>query len=207
MHHKNNLYFGLLLAALLVAGCKLGSVTGKTPETTPSTSTATKEFAIRSFKEKSKELADFSAAPHLDPKAKIKGKIALVTRSSTGYDSMETFNDESTDYDQKALDDYGFVKDEVALKAEEIDTLVQIISKKGKQIGEYTTTDGRRIPAFALESEVSVIDYKTPAIIARKMFISNQLDKNIKVDSSTEERRAFFPSAEIGKYLKSLRGK
>jgi hypothetical protein len=215
MNQKNNLQlFGLLLpiAAFLVFGCKLGNLTTKSPETSGpvnsnTTSTPTKESLIISFKDKAEELEKFSAALYLTPKSKIKGKIAIVTKSSSGYYSMDIFNEAGTDFNEKILDYYGLTKDDLALKVEEIDTLIQIVCNKGKQIGEYSLTDGSRIPAYALESEVSVIDYKAPAIFARKTFISKDLDKNIKIDSSTTERKAYFPFADIGKYIKSLRSK
>lgn len=213
MNKKNNLHLlGLLLAGLLILSCKLGGLTGKTTEETSTPtysntpSTPSTESIIKAFHEKAEELGKFSAAVKLNPKAKVKGKVALVTKSSSGYYSLDGLNEDGT-YDEKDLGYYGLTKDDLALKVEEIDTLVQTYCNKGKQLGTYNTTDGRSLPAYALDCEVSVIDYKAPAIFARKTFIGKELDKNIKVTSDITERNAFLPIIEIGNYIKSLRGK
>jgi hypothetical protein len=216
MNKKQNLRLSwLVMAMLLVFGCKLGGLMDKSSQTTNSSNssnsgkepTETKESIIKNFQGKAKELGAFTAPVKLNPKARVKGKVAIVNISSFGNYSMDGFNDGGTDYDQKELDVYGLAKDDLAIRVEELDTLVRTVCKKGKQLGQYRTTDMRTIPAYALDCEVSVIDYKAPAVVARKTFVSKELDDSIKIDSSTTERNAYRPSTEIGNYVKSLRTK
>ena len=211
MRNKNNIYLlALLVTIFLVFGCNLfkkrntnvANTNAATPSPTNTPSLADDLFQLDGKKE---ELAKFTAPVKLDPKAKVKGKVAIVVGEDDYYYTLEGTN--YSDFDEEELKGYGLTKDDAASKIEEIDTLVQTNCKKGKQIGTYKITDGRVIPAYALNCETLVIDYKAPAVFAKKSFYSDDLSDNIEVSSTTDERTAYRPTEQIQKFIKNLREK
>ncbi len=214
MHHRNNLYLiGMIAAVFFMFSCSSGNVINTSKNSTSTTSSPTPAGTpsmpanIKEFKTKIQELCDFIVKDRLDPKAKIKGKVALVQINNSRYCSLDVLNKEETDFDTKTLEAYGLTKDDMALKLEDINTLVQNKCSQGKQIGTYTLESGRAIPAYQLDCEVSVIDYKNRATVAMKKFVGKELDKSIQTDNSITEKNAYMPSKEIEKYIKSLREK
>ena len=90
---------------------------------------------------------------------------------------------------------------------EELDTLVQTNCSKGKRISSYRTSDGNSIPAYALECETLVFDYKAPAVIARKKFQSQEFVDSLKVSPSTTDVTAMRPTEQVQRYIKGLRSR
>jgi len=209
MHKKINCALVLTLLLLLVFGCK--SLTGSKSDTpansnTPANSKATSGAdKIKELKAKAEELGALDAPVKLDPKAKIKGKVAFVIVSADGRSELEGFEGDAL-Y-ENGIVDYGFTKSEVAASTDEIDYLIQIKCSQGKQIGTYDTTDGRKLPAYELKCDVNVIDYKAPAVVARKSFTSKRLDEDIKIDPSTTQKNAHLPRRDISDFLDSVREK
>jgi hypothetical protein len=150
------------------------------------------------------ELGKFTAPERLDPAAGVKGKVAIVEGEEGSY-TLEGFD--YTDYDEEELQAYGLTKNELALKVEEIDTLVQTNCSKGRKISSYKTPDGGSIPAYALECETLVFDYKAPAVIARKKFHSEEFVDSLNVTSSTTDVTAIRPTEQVQKYIKGLRSR
>jgi hypothetical protein len=160
--------------------------------------------SFKDFQNEAKEIGSVSAPLKLNPKAKIKGKIALIEKSDYGTYEMKGFSYDGSDYYQFDLDKYDLAKDKLAVKREEIDTLILRSCDKGKQIGQYSVSDGSKIPAFALDCKVSIIDYRIPAVVAEKKFSSRELAKDIKITSATKEWTAYEPSEEMEKYIKNF---
>ena len=216
MQNKNNLYLlGLVLVILFGFGCSCGLINAlQQPGTTTTTNTntasptpsATPSLSekIYEFEKNKEDLGKFTAPVKLDPKAKVQGKVAII-EGEDNYYALQGIK--YSDFDEEGLKDYGLTKDDMALKTDEIDTLVQTNCKKGKKIGSYKVTDGRIIPAYALNCETLVFNYKTPAVFAKKSFYSSDLSDNIEVSSTTTERTAYRPTEQIQKFIKSLRGK
>lgn len=201
----------LLLLALAVAfGCKFGNtkstgsnttgVNGATP--TPSAPPLTE--VILDFDSKKDELGKFSAPTQLDPKASVRGKVAIVEGEEGRY-TLEGFD--YYQFDEEELKGYGLAKGDLALKVEEIDTLVQTNCDKGRRISSYRSSDGRSIPAYALECETLIIDYKAPAVIARKKFQSQDFVDSLNLSSSTTDVTAIRPTEQVQRYIKGLRGR
>lgn len=161
MHNRNNLcLIGVLVAVFFMFSCSSGNVMNTSKDSTSTTSSPTPARTpsmsdnIKEFKTKIQELCDFIVKDRLDPKAKIKGKVALVQISNSRHCSLDVLNKEETDFDTKTLEVYGLTEDDMALKLEDIDTLVQNKCSQGKQIGTYTLESGRAIPAYQLDCEV-----------------------------------------------------
>lgn len=212
MHGKNSsqLPFLLLLVLAVAFGCKFantnspGSKTAGVKSSTPTPTATPLSMVILDFDSKREELGEFTAPDRLDPAARVKGKMAIVEGEEGSY-TLEGFD--YYDYDEEELQAYGLTKDDLALKVEEIDTLVQTNCSKGRKISSYKLPDGSSIPAYALECETLVFDYKTPAVIARKKFHSEEFVDSLKVSSSTTDVTAIRPTEQVQKYVKSLRGR
>lgn len=197
----------LLLVLVIAFGCKFSnreSTDSKSAGATPTPTATPLSMVILDFDSKKEELGKFTASTRLDPEATVKGKVAIVEGEEGSY-ALEGFD--YYDYDEDELEAYGLTKDDLALKVEEIDTLVQTNCSKGRRISSYTTTDGKSIPAYALECETLVFDYKAPAVIARKKFQSANFVDSLKVSPSTEDVTAIMPTEQVQKYVKGLRGR
>ncbi len=207
---KNN--FGLVvlvLLALTAVSCQLADMLKGSSQSSRSSNvnfanTQPAKPNFKDFQAKAEELGKLSPPVKLEPKAKMKGKIAVVEKTNYGTFSVKGFHHEGVEYYEYDLNNYNLTKEQLALKTDEIDTLVQIGCDKGKAIGQYNVTGGRTIPAFALNCKVSMIDYKTPAVVAQKTFVSTKLEKDIKVYDSTKEYTAAIPYTEIEKYIKNF---
>lgn len=207
---NNSISIVLIVLAAVSIGCgMLGNLGGQPDKIyTPTNTNASEEQPVKpdfkAIQSKAEDLAKFSPPVRLDPKAKIKGKVAFVEKSvyATTF-KIKGFNYEGTDYYQLDLDDYDLTKEQLATKEDEIDTLVQIRCDKGKSIGTYNVSDGRMLAAYAVNCKVSVIDYKTPAVTAQKTFSSRKLPKEIKVYGD-EKEIMYGPYTEIKDYIESL---
>ena len=197
----------LMLTLIIAFGCKFSNTKGTNsnsagPSPTP---TATPlSMVILDFDSKREELGEFTAPNQLDSGAGVKGKVAIVEGEEGSY-TLEGFD--YTDYDEDELEAYGLTKDDLALKVEEIDTLVQTNCSKGRRISSYTTSDGKSIPAYALECETLIFDYKAPAVIARKKFHSEDFVDSLKVSKGTEDITAIRPTEQVQRYIKGLRSR
>ena len=196
----------LMLALVIAFGCKFSNRNSTNSDSAPTpTPTATPlSMVIMDFDSKKEELGEFTASTRLDTDAAVKGKVAIVEGEEGSY-TLEGFD--YYDYDEEELEAYGLTKDDLALKVEEIDTLVQTNCSKGRRINSYTTSDGKSIPAYALECETLVFDYKTPAVIARKKFHSEDFVDSLKVSPTTTDVTAIRPTEQVQKYIKGLRGR
>ena len=201
----------LLLLVLAVAfGCKFGNTNSTGSKTaggsgsTPTPTATPLSMVIFDFDGKKEELGKFTAPDRLAPAARVQGKVAIVEGEEGSY-TLEGFD--YTDYDEEELQAYGLTKNDLALKVEEIDTLVQTNCSKGRRISSYKTPDGGSIPAYALECETLVFDYKAPAVIARKKFHSEEFVDSLKVSSATTDVTAIRPTEQVQKYIKGLRSR
>ena len=211
MAEKNSLKFPVLLLLLaVVLGCKfMGTRKTNSKDTganRPSPTPTSRPLAmiILDFDSQKDDLGKFTAPARLDPDAEVKGKVAIVEGDEGSY-SLEGF--EYVDYDEKELLAYGLTKEELALSVEEIDTLVQTNCVKGRRVSSYRTSDGKTVPAYALECDTLVFDYKAPAIIARKKFRSEEFADRLELSTSPTDITALMPSEQVQRYVKSLRGR
>ena len=209
MPDKNSSKFPVLLLLLaVVLGCKfMGTRNSKeTSANRPSPTPTSRPLSmiILDFDSQKDELGKFTAPARLDPAAEVKGKVAIVEGDEGSY-TLEGF--EYVNYDEEELRAYGLTKEELALSVEEIDTLVQTNCVKGRRLSSYSTSDGKTVPAYALECETLVFDYKAPAIIARKKFRSEEFADRLELSSSPTDITALMPSEQVQRYVKSLRGR
>lgn len=197
----------LLLALVIAFGCKFSntrSTDSKSAGATPTPTATPLSMVILNFDSKREELGEFTAPTRVDSEAGVKGKVAIVEGEEGSY-TLEGFD--YVDYDEEELEAYGLTKDDLALRLEEIDTLVQTNCSKGRRISSYRTSGGNSIPAYALECETLVFDYKAPAVIARKKFHSQDFVDSLKVSPSTTDVTAIRPTEQVQKYIKGLRSR
>lgn len=212
MKKQTNLIVLLFLASTAIGCSIVGNLMKSSTRTYDSANTAAntkvntepEKPKFQALKDKADELGKLSPPVKLDPKAKIRGKYAIVQK--TYYDTIELKGihpdlNASFDYD---LDNYGLNKQQLAVNADEIDTLIQINCEKGAAIGQYNVADGRVIPAYAVNCKISIIDYKTPAVVAEKTFVGKKLDKDTKVYDSTKDVTAHMPYEAMEKYMKKF---
>jgi hypothetical protein len=153
-----------------------------------------------SMKDKAEELAKLSPPLKLDPKAKIKGKVALVEKGQ--FDAkMDFFNVYYKEINESTVSSYGLTPEMPAYKPEEIDTLIQTICTKGKVIGQYE----KGVTGYANNCKVSLIDYKNNLIFAQKTFTNSKPDKTISaVYAGSKEFIVITPFTQIQDYVKSF---
>jgi len=195
----------LLLALAVVLSCKFGNTknsNSKTSTASPSPSAPSLSELVLDFDSKKEDLGKFTAPTQLDPAARVKGKVAIVEGEEGRYE-LEGFD--YYQYDEEELAAYGLTKDDLALKVEDIDTLVQTNCNKGRKVTSYRTSDGKSIPAYALECDTLVIDYKTPAVIAQKKFHSEQFVDTLNLSPATTDVTAIRPTEQVKRYVKGLR--
>jgi hypothetical protein len=209
---KNTLSFiALIILAVSFTGCSVvNSVRHKVapPNTPESSKPATDKPLVRSNTEnliaKAKEIAETSFPLKLNPKAKAKGKILMIARSEFKSVGVKGFDFNGDDYYQFDLDTFGLKKENLAVKPDEIETVILKTCDKGKQIGQYAMSGGKKIPAYALDCKVSIIDYRLPAVVAEKKFPSQGMYDDIMTSNSAKEWVAGEPSTEINKYIKDF---
>jgi len=208
MSTKNGSQLPVLLLALVVAfGCKFSNTKSSGSKTTGSTPTPTASplsLVILDFDSKRDELGKFTAPTKLDPEAGVKGKVAIVEGEEGSY-TLEGF--EYTQFDEEELKAYGLTKEDLALKVEDIDTLVQTNCNKGRRITSYKTSDGKSIPAYALECETLIFDYKAPAVIGQKKFHSEDFVNTLNLSPATTDVTAIRPTEQVQRYIKALRSR
>ena len=197
----------LLLPLVIAFGCKFSNTKSTNSKSTganspsPTATASPLAMVILDFDSKREELGEFTASDRLDPDASVKGKVAIVEGEEGSY-TLEGFD--YYNYDEEELQAYGLTKDDLALRLEEIDTLVQTNCSKGRKISSYTTSDGKSIPGYALDCETLVFDYKAPAVIARKKFRSEDFVDSLKVSPGTTDVTAIRPTEQVQRYIKDL---
>jgi GYF domain 2 len=153
-----------------------------------------------SMKDKAEELAKLSPPLKLDPKLKIKGKVALVEKGKYAAE-VKGFDAYYKQINETDLASYGLTKEMLAFKPEEIEILIQTICTKGKPIGRYE----QGVTGYANNCKVSLTDYKNNVIFAQKTFINAKPDKSISsVYAGSKEFIALTPFTEIQDYVKSF---
>jgi hypothetical protein len=169
--------------------------------------TTSNALNFQPLRDKSKELAKLT--PTLKPESKpvLKGKIVIVknTLADSEYSTpdLEGIKSYGEEYDESVLESYGLTKDRLAVKPEEIDTLVQVLCRKGSRIGTYTTSQGS-VPAYSKTCKVSVINYKDSKIIAQKSFVNSKMEQTVTLSKSDTEYVLLYPYKEIRTYIKGL---
>lgn len=134
------------------------------------------------------------------------GKILIVEQISSDY-----FSGVAIPSISKSNEIYGLTKEMTTESIDQAGTIVQVVCQKGKQIGIYVTKDAEKtkLPAYALDCTVSIIDQSIPAIIAQKNFVGDSLMDTTsvtKVGKSNLQKEffAFPPYEKIAAFLKTL---
>ncbi|MDQ3817084.1 MAG: hypothetical protein M3362_05270 [Acidobacteriota bacterium] len=159
----------LLLTGLLSAGC--GG--GKMP-----------------LAGKAEELMNLPTTEKLDSNQKIMGKVAVVEAYPNMPVSLEGFKPDGT-IDQ--LSAFFFAPQRKAQTLDEIDTLVKVACRQGKAIA------GSSPISYTSECDVSVIDYKTKTVFAKKSFENSRIPAG-----GATSNVAPSPSQEIKQYLREF---
>jgi hypothetical protein len=162
----------------------------------------TKPTALKQAKilnEKADELMAFAPRKNLQTNPMIKGKLAIVKKDKddvkadiVGFDYQDNFFDAE-------ISDLSLSQNRFATSIEEIGTLIQLSCQKGGALGTYS---GGAV-AYANTCKITVIDYKTPAIIDEKTYTNNTPPLEIESRSSNREFVLLKP-AEINEYLIDL---
>jgi hypothetical protein len=141
---------------------------------------------------KAQELMDTPATEKLDAGARIRGKVAVVETYADTPVSLEGFNADGTISYASA---YFFSPRRKAQTPEEIETLVKVICRKGEAIAASSPA------VYASECDVSLIDFKTRALFAKRSFKNDSIGKGT---SPTSPDVAYTPSEEIKAYLREF---
>jgi hypothetical protein len=141
---------------------------------------------------KAEELMNTQAAEKLDPAARISGKVAVVESYFNRPVALEGFHADGT---VDHLSAFFFSPQRKAQSVEEIDTLVKIDCQKGAAIAASSPT------MYASQCDVSLIDFKTKTLFAKKRFENNSTFNGV---SPSNPNLARTPSEEIKAYLREF---
>lgn len=162
----------MVLTGLLTAGCGGGSK--------------------KALAGKAEELMNTQAAEKLDPAARISGKVAVVEIYPNMPVSLEGFHADGR-VDQ--LSAFFFSPRRKAQSVEEIETLVKVNCRKGEAIAGSSPT------MHASQCDVSLIDFKTKTLFAKKRFENKSTFNGV---SPSDPNLARTPSEEIKAYLREF---
>lgn len=109
-------------------------------------------------------------------------------------------------------DRYGLSKARMAQSGADAQTVIQVVCEQGEKIGTYVTKDAeqRRIPAYAAQCQVSIIDQTIPAVIAQKTFVNGEIPLFEEEKTFKETDREYVvprPFTAMASFLKSLPAK
>jgi hypothetical protein len=139
----------------------------------------------------------------LAEKPYLKGKIMMVEQVPNPFT-----HGEPTPSMVKVFDLYGLTKEMMSESLKQAGTVIQIVCRKGKKIGDYVTKDAekKKFPAYDLNCTVSVIDQTIPAIIAQKNFVGgfNELLDKEKTFTLSEQEAIAYPPIEMYDFIKKL---
>jgi hypothetical protein len=146
---------------------------------------------------KVKELIALKPPVKLEKNPAFKGKVVVVEQ-----------RDKDNEYSLRMLPGdelprYGLSSERLAANLAEIDTLVQILCGKGKEIGKF----GPRmayVPAYSNTCNVSVIDYRESKTIAQKVFVNAKKPAKIYVRDDQNEYILDPPTEDVEKFLSAL---
>ena len=201
--------FGIIgAAALLISMNKKSNVTtfadsNSSGSNTTANSSSPNKVAVnyKSLLDKAEEFAKMSSPQKIESNPIIKGKIVMVQKDRDYQARILGIDYQGEKLQSMDIERYGFSTSRLAANINEIDTLIQLSCNKGKYIGVY---EGG-IAAYANVCKTTVIDYKTPAIVAQKTFTNSTPPDKITTSSkdSSGEYVLMSPN-EIGEYLSSL---
>lgn len=149
----------------------------------------------------------------------LKGKILIVQQSPTNYNSGNGIPSISN-----SSEIYGLTKEMMTESISQAGTVVRVVCQKGRQIDFYVIDDAEKtkIPAYAVDCTVSIIDQSIPATIAQKKIVGDSLMQTESVTKTTRpniqngsitnmettiRQKEFFaslPYEKIADYLKKM---
>jgi hypothetical protein len=143
------------------------------------------EAKYKELWDKQAELAKLTPPLKLDPKAMIKGKVLVVGNLNTKHGHV----------------DDGISSLRKAESLEELETLIQVDCSKGRFLSNYE----KGVKGYASVCKVSLIDYRTPAVIAQKTFTNTEREEVIReLDVRDNEYVAPHPVGDIRSYIDSF---
>jgi GYF domain 2 len=162
----------------------------------------------KAFTEKSVELGNIKPQLVLNKTAKIKGKVAVLEKTRGDFDyKLLGFdvrgNENLQQYiaqDEDAVKYYGFTFKDLAENLNDLETLIRVSCQNGRIVGRY---EGG-ITAISNRCSVSIIDYKTNAVVAQKNFENAKPEEEIKVQKYKTQEVLMYPYNEIHDYVKQF---
>ena len=160
------------------------------------------------FAKSAEKFGKLSFPVKLDGNAKIKGKVAIIDKSSvstpylTGVESDGKISEPLPNSIGLTKEGFGIADNQIALKTSEIETLIQVSCKRGSLI-----TKVKGISVFSNVCEVNVVDYKAMATVAQKTFEGKTINNNRYSDPSSYDDKTdevSFPREEIYEFIKQF---
>ncbi len=160
------------------------------------------------FAKSAEKFAKLSFPVKLDSGAKIKGKVAIIDKSSistayfTGLKSDGTISEPLPNSIGLTKEGFGIADNQLALKSTEIETLIQVNCKRGTLI-----TKVKGVSVFSNVCEVNLVDYKAMTTIAQKTIEGKKVDNNRYSDPSMYDDKTDevdFPREEIYEFIKQF---
>jgi GYF domain 2 len=151
-----------------------------------------------------KELAALKPPLKLEKKGVLRGKTVVLDVPDRASEYMISFRGFSSYYtNETELTSYGLTKEMLPSKRTEIDTLVQIVCGKGREIGQYGPSSAY-VPAYANSCKISIIDYKKSVVVFQKIIENAKRPKVIEVTKNDYEYVLEIPDEAVKKYIKEL---
>ena len=95
----------------------------------------------------------------------------------------------------------GLSRERMAKSLDELETLIQVVCSKGKFLGNYE----KGVKGYASDCKVSLIDYRSPAVIAQKTFSNSEREELIP-ERKVKDGEYLTPHAtgDIANYINSF---
>ena len=162
----------------------------------------------KTFADKSVELGNLKPSLKLNNAAKIKGKVAVLVKTRGDFDykllGFDVRGNEALQQyisqDEDAVKSFGFTFGDLAENLNDLETLIRVSCQNGKVVGRY---EGG-ITAISNRCLVSIIDYKTNAVVAQKNFENAKPEDEIRVQGYKKQEILMHPYNEIHDYVKKF---
>ena len=153
---------------------------------------------FKAFVETAPELGRVLLPVSLSASPAVKGKVAVVEISDSGQFALKGFDFKGEDY--VTYGTFGIEKERLAVRTDEIDTLIRVVCDKGDRI---TSTKG--VAVYANKCQVSLVDFKASTVVAQKTFENRLWDReDFDAELYKDGYVVLMPFQEIEDYLKAL---
>jgi hypothetical protein len=154
----------------------------------------------KSFQNLASEFVRTRFPEKLNPNATIKGKLAVVLNDQENNSSrLLGFDSVGKEFASSDYGSWGVSSERLAVKADELETLITIKCLKGSKLSTIN-----KIDVYSGKCDVSVIDYKAGAIVAKQAFENTEIPEGLQPDKALTEYVLYVQLNKVYEYIKNF---